>query len=144
MNRRELENRRRKNYEKLEWMAYSHNVNSTPINTNQSFSHYYVGCLVDWMLAKGVPANVLPDFWKKDNQDDIHSFIKKHGQRFRNKWERPQVIAEAHFGVKLRADRFILDTGEIIEIADSEDQASLDRKHRMYNNIGLKFIVIRI
>lgn len=144
MNERKLTQKRRENFKKLEYMAYNPHINCTPVNTNQSYSHYYVGCVVDWMLAKGVPANVLPDFWEEDNRDDIESFIKKHGQRFRHKWERPQIVSEAIFSTKLRADRFVLDTGEIIEIAESEDQSSLDKKHKLYNNMGLEFVVVKI
>ena len=44
----------------------------------------------------------------------------------------------------LRADILVLDTFTVIEIADTESDASLEKKRKKYKSIGLKMEVVRV
>jgi len=135
MNRVELERIRRENLNKLD-TAYRPKVNALEVDIGNSFVHELVKFYCVWLLRNGVPANMLPKLnmkeidWRYFGAAELYS-------KFKHEWKRPQVVTEARFkkSIKInpddlmvenlerlhkskqrRADIFILDTGEIIEI----------------------------
>jgi len=103
-------------------------VNAVEIDINNSIEHELGKFICVWLIRKGVPRDLLPEYFKNakiggyDVQDIAIGLAEGDGQKFNRKWQVPQVVTEARFKVKStwlqrrRADIFILDTGEIVEI----------------------------
>lgn len=153
MNRKELELKRRENLRLLD-TGYRPKINAVELNINNSIKHEAAKFYISWMIRKGVPIDsmlvtiykgVATHKLKRPRDIDLAEYITDNfGQKFSRKWQRPQIVTEARFSKRLRADIFVLDTGEVIEIAQTESERSLNRKRKIYENMGLKFYVVRV
>ena len=133
MNRLELENKRLENFHKLDWQQFRPKYNALEVDINNGYEHEKAKFRCLWLIRKGVPAFKLQDILMGEEFEE-NFFIN-----FKHEWERPVVITEARFKefsgikkvktkeyldmdvyhnvpIKRRADIFILDTGECIEI----------------------------
>ena len=151
LNREQLERIRRENLNKFD-SAYRSNLNRIEYNPSESIEHFMAKTICFILLRNGVPANQLRSWIKNDpltynfqqdwkdweslTPDLITQWIKDDGQKFKHEWQRPQVVTEARFMTwygklegklkQRRADIFILDTGEIIEIETGKSYEKKD------------------
>lgn len=134
MKRKELEKIRRSNLNKLD-RSFRPKINAVEIDINNSIKHELGKVICFWFLRKGVLPEMIQSFfnvaedYKFDNINEVFEELKLYasyyGQKFKRKWQVPQVVTEARFKELIpwgkglhrrRADIFILDTGEIVEI----------------------------
>jgi hypothetical protein len=121
--------------------------NNNVITGGQAFKHYISRCIVVWMLKNGVPANLIDEafFGIRITLDDLNCRVEASVKKFSCETDVPIVFQEAWFSEKLRADLFLPKTGDVIEIADSEEEKSLKLKERAYKNMdGLSFYALRV
>jgi len=129
MNRVELERKRLENFHKLDWMQFRPKYTALEIDIGNSIEHEMAKFICVWLIRNGVPTDLLQGSfkwnkltegevnWKSVPLQEFADRTKNLGQKFKHEWERPVIITEARFkGGKRRADIFILDTGECIEI----------------------------
>ena len=125
MNRLELENKRLENFHKLDWQQFRPKYNALEVDIGNSIEHEMAKFICVELIRNGVEAKQIPtlrirgfNFWKfSPIPMAIEWAVKEHGQKFKHEWERPVIITECRFkGGKRRADIFILDTGECVEI----------------------------
>lgn len=140
MNRKDIEKIRRENLNKLD-TTFRPKINAVEVNINNSIEHELAKFICVWSLRIGFPASQLQYVITGQFEGKtIFLPIILLGQKFKHEWERPQVVTEARFKktrwdvgnkyypdldkagnlkigtIQRRADIFILDTGEIVEI----------------------------
>jgi hypothetical protein len=118
MSQRDLEIKRIANYNKLD-LAYRPKTNVLEIDINNTLAHELAKCVCFYLLRKGIPANLLPEFFKqKDwhNPSNSYMFVIQNGSVYKRTYLRPHIVVEARFKEGRRADLFCLDSGEKIEI----------------------------
>ena len=129
------------------WIAWS---------MSESEGHYLAKCMIVRLLKEGVPPNAIPEYFQgRDlcvSVPGIRLIASKEAVSLK-RWHRPKVYTEARFTGRLgsavshRADIFVAASVEgrsVIEIVDSEDKGSLDRKRNYFEKRGIKFYEVRI
>jgi len=104
--------------------AYRPKINACEVDINNSFKHELGKFLALWMIRNKVPANQLEDVFDRLRGDKrFKEFIKMINEIVKEfevkEMVRPAVVTEARFKIGRRADLFVLDTKEIIEIETS-------------------------
>ena len=147
MNKTEFTKLHKWAYDLLDYSAYRPVEGVIRWSLSESPSHFLTKCMIIRQLKRGIhptdvefPINIFGGF-------AVIPIIepKKMGISG-SKWRRPKIYTEARFSKRLRADILAVTTAGayVIEIADTETKKEIDRKHALYNKMGLKFIEVRI
>jgi len=122
MNRKELELKRLENLKKLD-RSYRPKINAVEVDTNNSFKHEFSKFLSVFLLRAGYTADelsiLIPKIINRKCKallKEMHYLVARKYPFPRKKIIKPNVVTEARFKNKRRADIFVLDTGEIVEI----------------------------
>jgi len=119
MNQKQLIQTRQNNLKLLDTLARP-KLNAVEVDINNNIEHETTKFLCVYMIRKGVPATTLPKYFQNMSKYKVREFIDCFGEKFKEEWRRPVIITEARFkkfsGKTRRADIFILDTGEKVEI----------------------------
>jgi len=86
-------------------LKFGAKINSVEIDIANSIEHELAKFVCVWLIRKGFLANNLPKIYKEWNLacdgelifSYIPEIIKKYGQKFKRKWQIPQVVTEARF-----------------------------------------------
>jgi len=130
MNRIELEKKRRESLNRLD-RAYKPKINAVEVDINNSFVHELAKFLAVWLIRKGFPPEDLPSML--NNLSEYKSLItgflslSEPPKQKIPRWKIPQVVTEARFKNGKRADIYILDTGQTVEIETNPKRA---KRHR--------------
>ena len=132
MNKETLIKARKINFEELEKEKYKIiKRNAVEVDVNNSFAHELAKFVSVWLIRHGVLPEYLQDIFAKDfithfgnfAIDVWQSFVKtvdsvvdNFGLKYDADWKRPEIVTEARLKNGRRADIFVLDTGEIVEI----------------------------
>ena len=103
--------------------SYRPKINAVEIDINNSFKHEFAKFLCVYLLRKGYDPFELQDLIPKILKKKCQALLREISRLTRRKYpfpkvkiEYPDVVTEARFKNRRRADIFILDTGKIIEI----------------------------
>jgi hypothetical protein len=128
---------RKENLKLLDTDKYRPKINCLEIDVNNTFKHELGKFLMYWMVKKGVPAdcaskkfewNPFPESDLSLRMDEMESMIesitKCNGVKLK-KHEVPHIVSEARMRAGHRADLFVLDTGERVEIVNHCDKSTI-------------------
>ena len=114
----------------------------------ESWEHYIAKCIVVRLLKEGIPTSNIKNPFEAVFQRLFHrspeEFLKE--QIKLKSFEIPKIYTEADFG-EHEADIFIaasLEGRAVIEIVDSENDESLEKKREYFKKRGIKFYEVRI
>ncbi len=106
-------------------------------STGESWEHYMIKCKIVRLLKEKVMPYLIEDALK--DMKNYKKLIDKDNKT-------PTVYTEAIFPKDLRADILaITDEGVfVIEIAKSEEKESLERKEKLFKELDIEMIEIRV
>lgn len=122
--------RRKENLKLLDTDAYRPKINCLEVDVNNTFKHELGKFLMYWMIKKGVPADCAGERVKyiaNSTRTDyvaylVNHFVESDGVKLK-KHEVPSIVSEARMREGHRADLYVLDTGERVEIISSCDKS---------------------
>lgn len=135
MNKRDLIRARTANKAKLEPSSWK-NINRIEIDIGNSIEHEIAKCICFILLRNGVPAEQLPHLVPgricgAENPEEysaywIERMVEEYGIAHGLKeWQRPVIVSEARFKDGHRADLYVLNNDNEVEIILSSEPKKL-------------------
>lgn len=136
MSKYELMGIRNTNFKKLDLQSYRPKINAIELDIGNTLRHEMSKVIVVWLIRHGYAASSIPQLFGfggiTEKLHELEKVVKTPEPGFTH-WQVPQVVTEARFiGGKRRADVFILDTGEVIEVETNRKVRKLDASETIY------------
>ena len=130
MNQKDRLQTRKENLKLVDTDTYRPKINCLEIDVNNTFRHELGKFMMYWLIRKGVNADCASVAFNVDDiyrrmmflDDDLKEFIEKNGVKLK-KQEVPHIVSEARMREGHRADLFILDSGERVEIVNHNEKS---------------------
>lgn len=143
VSKKDLQLNRKRNLELVDTDKYRPKINCLEIDINNSFKHELGKFLMFWLIRKGVNADCASIYFNHKPildaigylKENITLFIKTDGVKLK-KHEVPHIVSEARMREGHRADLYVLDNNQRIEVVNH-----CDRSVVKYND---KTIVVRV
>jgi len=136
MNKYELMESRNKNFQRLDLQTFRPKINAIELDIGNTLRHELSKVIVVWFIRHGYSASSIPPMFGfggiTEKLRELENIVKTPNTGFTT-WQVPQIVTEARFkGGKRRADVFILDTGEIVEIETNRAIHKSDASETIY------------